>query len=445
MVRRIFPGVLLALAALPAWAASPLSVELKPTPGFPYQGGHDLFVSVVFTNVSKNPVTFITYDTVLFDDMYKLFTVEELSPTPRNIPYDKQEERYCGSRSHNNAAKQLYLSAQLRAMRCITASHLQLNNDNLVTIPPAKSVQQSVNLLKFFKFPEAGSYRITYSGPLLGLREMDRNAYVAAYGKRPDSLIDHPPETASDPLELKIDPKPTPIDTTMRPQGGPLADRLKFSGCTSENEKALGGASAQAREMVHRTVMAFAGRNPTAKERALIKIWFGNDEQKTINRVRRVVTNIDRVFYNRGIIFNCEPSTVSQRCGDETYAYHWSRGTPELSQKNYFSVHMCDYSFREFTQAEIAQREAGLPTKKSGELPLTVIHELTHHRAVGSTDDVELRPGQPAYGPKRCRELAQRTPTYPVIKRAFVRSALNNADNYAFYIAAHAPPVPAGN
>jgi len=138
------------------------------------------------------------------------------------------------------------------------------------------------------------------------------------------------------------------------------------------------------------------------KARKYLQKWFGDDDQKTIREVMRVLnslsTTLGNVAYKKG--FECRPNSI---------AYVWPTGPKARNTKGEFKFYLCPKFFR----------------SSEGEKIEALTHEGTHH-AVSYTEDVcmDLFCSYRAYGREICRKLARARP----------KDAIRNADNHCYFI-----------
>lgn len=144
--------------------------------------------------------------------------------------------------------------------------------------------------------------------------------------------------------------------------------------------------------------------------------WFGKYTPDNAERVRATLKAVYSAIRTGAVTTVCEPEREGD-CAPSIYAYI-EPNTPYL-------VHICP-SF--FGLPNMAGLHPGQGASNNGTREGTVIHELSHFRIVGATDDN-------CYSRDYCAEMALRD-AYAVVR---------NADSYQYYTEdiTHFKPVPA--
>jgi len=138
------------------------------------------------------------------------------------------------------------------------------------------------------------------------------------------------------------------------------------------------------------------------KSKTVMKRWFGadtGDEQRQVLKVLNSLTSmLHNVEYKKG-----------DDCPERTYAYVFPEGEKAMNDAGEYIFYLCPFYFKATTQLKIE----------------TLTHEGSHH-ATAYTGDVctDETCSTTAYGRKLCAKLAKEHPEW----------ALENADNYCFYI-----------
>lgn len=143
-----------------------------------------------------------------------------------------------------------------------------------------------------------------------------------------------------------------------------------------------------------------------------LKNWFGISSPVVRQRVLFVLASLS------GMLWNVEYTRNSEECSKKTYAYVYPEGEKARNADGQFIFHLCPQYFKGSRYERIA----------------THVHEGTHHEPT-YTLDVCADPGEvrdstnekcieEAYGRKTCRYVALNFP----------EKALENADNFAYYI-----------
>eukprot|EP00971_Amphidinium_carterae_P074799 1478244-Amphidinium_carterae.1 len=139
---------------------------------------------------------------------------------------------------------------------------------------------------------------------------------------------------------------------------------------------------------------------PTSK--TLLKKWFGRDDEVTVRKAMYVLNSLSGMLGN--VAYAKGP-----KCGPNTYAYVYPRGSYSKNSKGEFVFYLCSVYFR----------------SDLGEKIETLTHEGSHH-AVAYTDDVwaDNTHERKAYGRYTCKRLAQQYPD----------RAIKNADSHCYFI-----------
>mmetsp|Transcript_55197 Transcript_55197/g.129222 ORF Transcript_55197/g.129222 Transcript_55197/m.129222 type:complete len:558 (-) Transcript_55197:149-1822(-) len=138
------------------------------------------------------------------------------------------------------------------------------------------------------------------------------------------------------------------------------------------------------------------------KSDAFLKKWFGRSDKDTVKKVMYVLNSLSGMLGN--VAYAKGP-----KCGPNTYAYVYPRGSLSKNAKGQFVFYLCSVYFR----------------SDQGEKIETLTHEGSHH-ALAYTDDVWADAGhtRKAYGRRTCQMLAREYPDRAIV----------NADSHCYFI-----------
>eukprot|EP00930_Biecheleria_cincta_P037034 TRINITY_DN25396_c0_g2_i1.p1 TRINITY_DN25396_c0_g2~~TRINITY_DN25396_c0_g2_i1.p1 ORF type:complete len:511 (+),score=67.68 TRINITY_DN25396_c0_g2_i1:79-1533(+) len=141
-------------------------------------------------------------------------------------------------------------------------------------------------------------------------------------------------------------------------------------------------------------------------DRMVFRRWFGNDGPEARRKAMQVLNSVSSMLSN--VVYVRNPP----KCEQKTYAFVYPYGPNSKNSQGQFRFYLCPLYFR----------------VNEGEQIETLTHEGSHH-ATAFTDDVcaDNRPREEcrtAYGRQTCEQLAV----------DFPQRAINNADNFCYYI-----------
>jgi len=160
---------------------------------------------------------------------------------------------------------------------------------------------------------------------------------------------------------------------------------VKYDGCSTSQQSIIQKAFTSAITIINKATTSLnngGGANfPT---------WFGTSK---VDPVKKIVTNVKTAVSSSILNYKCN----DPQCSPDTYAFVYPTDT------NYV-IHLC--------QAFWNSPVCSFPDSQCG----TLVHETTHFRTIGGTQDYE-------YGVTACQKLAKTNPT----------RAAANADSYEYY------------
>jgi len=217
---------------------------------------------------------------------------------------------------------------------------------------------------------------------------------------REPSQPSRPNRPVSPPIRPHYPIKPSTTSKPSRPVQPPQPIRPaapQATGWRAEVEK----VSIKSQAYVARAIQLFM------KDQRQLAKWFGSTTPQTREKVLKVMNSLS------SMLDNVEYTRNSPQCGSNTYAFVYPRGPLAKNNRGQFVFHLCSVYFK----------------SDEGEKIETLTHEGSHH-ATAYTDDVCADPvprGQcrvTAYGRPVCQEVARRFPS----------RAIENADNFCYYI-----------
>lgn len=255
--------------------------------------------------------------------------------------------------------------------------------DDYVVIPAGGSVEAEVDLAGAYDFSSAGAYSIQFLSPVVSDARPATQDTLATLAATRRIEIPSPPASVRINRSIERAPRERPARLEAR--------STVINSCSSAEETAVEDADFAANFWSVAIQGHLEGLSSTERQTyALYQVWFG---AYTGSRYATVLDNwqkLEDAFNYEEITYDCSRSG----CSASDYAYVYVGGPNE--------VFLCGLFFSSSTTGYYSQAT-------------TLIHELSHEAA--GTDDN-------AYGTTNCQNLATNDPA----------SAIDNADNYAFFM-----------
>jgi len=170
-----------------------------------------------------------------------------------------------------------------------------------------------------------------------------------------------------------------------------------FDGCTKKQTSAIKTAIADAKALA---VLAAANVGDTP----IYERWFGKYAPRNAETVRRQMKSIVTGIRTGAVRGTCEAVGV-EACESSTFAYVYGSEA--------YVIHFCPQFFE---MPKMADLRPGTDRSDNGTRAGTIIHEISHFRIVGGTDDH-------CYSRSDCAGLAERSAS----------RAVDNADSYQYF------------
>jgi peptidyl-Lys metalloendopeptidase len=165
--------------------------------------------------------------------------------------------------------------------------------------------------------------------------------------------------------------------------------------CTPQQSKVVSAAIKQAREGLQKSIASLA--NPTSADKQRFERWFGSPSNESMQSVRQIFERSLALVSFQAVWCPVVNSPELQWSAEDVAAYY-----PPTPNAIYLAPFFFDF-----------------PTVGNPSQAGAIVHELTHVKAVGDTDDVPN-----GYGNTNAEKLAKADPA----------KAKRNADNYRLYM-----------
>jgi len=239
------------------------------------------------------------------------------------------------------------------------------SNESLITVQPGDSLDAFYNLAEFHSFQLDGEYVVAFHGCHFVL----------------DGAVSL---GSANPIIARI--STADVHTSRRIRNELVGAGIKYTNCVgnepSQVKAAVDGA-------IPRTLAAKNYMTNYPSGTALTVTWFGTFNSNLYNYDRNTVfTAIHNHMVKTDFVAYCNP----KGCSANTFAYVYPTDTT-------FTVYLCG-AFWSVPKERVA----------------TIVHEMSHFKSLGATDDY-------AYGQANCKNLAKSNPT----------NAAHNADNVCYF------------
>lgn len=269
--------------------------------------------------------------------------------------------------------------------------------DDYVTIPPHKSLEQTIDLTEVYDIAQVGTYNVKYKTDRLQVGTEQPKVLQKRFLKRPRTasvtvksnaaiftLLEGRQAKTVNGTEIAFARRLAQTNVLAAAQKAPV-----FSSCTASQQTDLNNALTEATKIANAAKLALTSASYCAHFTAPRYLeWFGKYSDSRFNTVVQHYTNIADALANQTITFNCD-------CDDDSYAYVYPTKP--------YEIFLCKH----FWTAPLTGTDS-----KAG----TLVHEMSHFNVVASTDDN-------VYGQSNCRQLAKDDPA----------KAIDNADSHEYF------------
>lgn len=265
---------------------------------------------------------------------------------------------------------------------------------DFLLLPPGSSQTVKVELSAMYDMSITGDYAVRYHTASLNLFNNANHGRAALQGAvSTDNEIG---EIDSEPVRLWIDGAlergATPRERLSLESLAAQTAGLSFNNCSSSQSSQITSAVGAAKAMAANGGNYLnAGTHGTRYTK-----WFGSYNSSRFNTVKAHFAAIKDAFDNKPVVVDCA-------CSDSSYAYVYPTQP--------YKIYVC----KAFWPA---------PTTGTDSKGGTLVHEMSHFNAVGSTDDW-------AYGQSAAASLASSNPS----------KAIDNADSHE-YFGENSPSLP---
>lgn len=266
---------------------------------------------------------------------------------------------------------------------------LPADSSRFIAIEPAQSISVEFDITSNYAIAADGDYRIQFVGNFEVASGVTQRSAV----NLPDIATSWAPNV--DAIELTLPATPLIIQSRAQPP--------QFTSCSAAQQSSINAATVSGETIANESLQSLNATpvesRPTSPR---YTTWFGRYSESNYSTVTAVFNRMSSVLTNETIAYRCEPEFCDTNSNIIAFVQPFRSNL----------VNICGLFFNE--QRLDDEDRAG-----------TVVHELSHLRSIGATNDL-------SYGPSGTAAVA----------RASANDALNNAESYTLFAKNNQPSLP---